>query len=93
MENFHKCFGRLIATCQDKISRITIRLKKALFTEDLPEKPSILDIDCGLGMHTIELPKLAYVWIIALDFNQPIFKYLNNSTISEKVSDDIKEVN
>ena len=58
----------------------------------LPEKPHILDIDCGTGMQTVELAKLSCGRIVALDFHEAFLEQLRENIQKEGITDVIKPV-
>ena len=60
------------------------------YLQELPPKPSILDIGCGPGAQTIELAKRTDGQIVALDNHVPFIEQLNHQAKSEGVENKIK---
>lgn len=58
-------------------------------TKSLPEKPRILDIGCGTGLHTIQLAKLSGGHITALDNHQAFQDSLKQQVNSQGMKDNI----
>ncbi len=56
---------------------------------DIPERPDILDIGCGTGIHTLELARVSRGKIIALDNHQPFLDRLVENAREEGLEDDV----
>jgi len=68
--------------------------KKAyLMLDELPEKPNILDIACGLGVQTVTLAKLSNGKIRAVDNHQPFLEQMKKRAEEEGVGEKIIAVN
>lgn len=63
------------------------------FLENIPLKPSILDIGCGSGMQTMELARISNGEIIALDNHQEFLDKIIEKAKSEDLGDNISCVN
>lgn len=61
--------------------------------KNLPPKPVILDVGCGIGMTSIELAKLSNGNIIALDINPVFLEILQKHAKEQRVADKIKTIN
>ena len=55
----------------------------------LPERPDILDIGCGTGLHTLELARVSRGKIIALDNHQPFLDRLVANALEEGLQGDV----
>jgi len=58
--------------------------------KDLPEKPLILDIDCALGMQTLELTRNTKGKIIAIDTHKPFLDVLKEGILKEGFTGRVK---
>ncbi len=60
--------------------------------KNLSPNPRILDVGCGPGMQTVELAKLSYGHIDAVDFYQPFLDQLIESAKKADVSDRVHAI-
>jgi len=57
---------------------------------NLPGKPDILDVGCGVGMHTLELTKLTDGTLTALDNHQPFLDTLRTNADKQDLSAEVR---